>query len=42
MNRLMPFTPGGAAGDLGEHEVDDVLASSWSPPEIHIFVPVSR
>ena len=42
MNSEMPFTPGGPPGILASTRWTMFSVSSWSPPEIHILLPVSR
>jgi hypothetical protein len=42
MNSEMPFTPGGPPGILARTRWTMFSVSSWSPPEIHILLPVSR
>ena len=41
-NRLMPFTPAGAPAIFASTRCTMFSASSWSPPEIHIFAPRRR
>ena len=42
MNSEMPFTPGGPPGIFARTRWTMFSVSSWSPPEIHILLPVSR
>ena len=42
MNSEMPFTPGGPPGIFARTRWTMFSLSSWSPPEIHILVPVRR
>ncbi|SKY05139.1 Uncharacterised protein [Mycobacteroides abscessus subsp. abscessus] len=42
MNSEMPLTPGLPPGALASTRCTMFSPSSWSPPEIHILVPVMR